>query len=287
MEKNRSTSFGGYLKTVRLEKGINLSAISKQTRISKDTLAALEDEDHARLPAEVFVKGFIRAYARAVGVDGDVAVNGFIESRRLLGESSQLKADETGTRSKTGARLLIILGILLALASVVVFMMRTTQTVKVEEPAATPQPPETAVVKKAPAVVKDPVPVVKEPLPPVPPGVPPEPVLPVKPGKTPTPGESAAGGLQTPKETVSPEEVAARTRQHVHIQALEETWLKVIVDSLTTNEYSLAPGDILELAADKGFNLLIGNATGIQLTFNDTPVPIPGKSGQVVTIQLP
>ena len=61
----------------------------------------------------------------------------------------------------------------------------------------------------------------------------------------------------------------------------------MIIDSLNTNEYSLAPGDTLELEADKGFNLLIGNATGIQLTFNGNPVPISGKSGQVVTIQLP
>ena len=92
---------------------------------------------------------------------------------------------------------------------------------------------------------------------------------------------------QVAKAVSSPETTVARPRQHLHVQAVEETWLKVISDSLNTTEYNLLPGDTLDLVADKGFSLLIGNATGIKLTFNGTPVAIPGKSGQVVTIQLP
>jgi hypothetical protein len=33
--------------------------------------------------------------------------------------------------------------------------------------------------------------------------------------------------------------------------------------------------------------LLIGNAGGILLALNDQPVSVPGRSGQVVTLQLP
>jgi hypothetical protein len=50
----------------------------------------------------------------------------------------------------------------------------------------------------------------------------------------------------------------------------------------------LKPGDLLELEASSGYNLLIGNAAGVQLTLNGKPVEkFLGKSGQVVTIQIP
>ena len=64
-------SFGRYLKNMRLEKGIHLATVSKETRIGIHNLALIENEDHAHLPAEVFVKGFLRAYAKAIGADGD------------------------------------------------------------------------------------------------------------------------------------------------------------------------------------------------------------------------
>ena len=280
MEKKRSTSFGEYLKTVRLEKGIRLSDISSQTRISKDTLAALEAEDHARLPAEVFVKGFIRAYSRVVGADGDVAIQRFVDSRSPGDVGSRFKPDETGPRTRTGARLLIFLCVFVVIAAVAVFVMRPAKSVKTSEPAGPPRPAATAVEKKAP-------PAVKEAPPPVPTEVLPEPVVPAAPETVPAPAENPVAGPQVEKAAASQEAAAPRTRQHLHIQVVEETWLKVISDSLNTDEYSLAPGDTLDLEADKGFNLLIGNASGIELTLNETPVSIPGKSGQVVTIQLP
>ncbi len=280
MEKMRSTSFGEYLKTVRLEKGIRLSDISGQTRISRDTLEALEAEDHARLPAEVFVKGFIRAYARVVGADGDVAVQRFTENRPLVDEGRRFKPDETGARSQTGARRLIFLGVFVVIAAVALFAMRTTEPVKTDEQAVPSPPPEAVVIKKTP-------PVEKETPPPVPPEAQPVPSVAAAPEKVPAPAENTMAEPQIQTEAVPSEAVAPRTRQHLYIQVVQDTWLKVISDSLSTNEYSLSPGDTLELEADKGFNLLIGNATGIQLTFNDSPVRIPGKSGQVVTIQLP
>jgi cytoskeleton protein RodZ len=283
MERKRSTSFGEYLKTVRLEKGIRLSDISSQTRISKDTLAALEAEDHARLPADVFVKCFIRAYSLVVGADGDVAIQRFVDSRPLGDVGSRFMPDETGPRSRTGVRLLVCLCVLVVIAAVAFFVMRPEKSVKTSEPAVQPRPSETAVVKKTPPVVKEMPLVAKE----TPPPDPTEPAVPAEPEIVPAPGENIVVGPQIQMAAASPEAVAPGPRQHLHIQVVEETWLKVISDSLNTDEYSLAPGDTLDLAADKGFNLLIGNASGIELTFNETPVSIPGKSGQVVTLQLP
>ena len=69
-----SLSFGQYLQSIRLEKKISLEKVSDETRIGLGTLKLIEKEEHENLPAEVFVKGFLRAYARAIGADGEEAV---------------------------------------------------------------------------------------------------------------------------------------------------------------------------------------------------------------------
>jgi len=68
---------------------------------------------------------------------------------------------------------------------------------------------------------------------------------------------------------------------------LEDTWLKVIIDEKDSSEHTLTSGDKLELEATSGFNLLIGNSGGVRITLNDKPVTLSGKSGEVVTINLP
>lgn len=88
--------------------------------------------------------------------------------------------------------------------------------------------------------------------------------------------------VQRPAETPEPQ-----TGYLLEINAVEETWLKVIIDRLDTKEYLLNPGDSLELKAASGFNLLIGNAAGINLKLNHQPIALDGKDGQVITRKLP
>lgn len=71
------------------------------------------------------------------------------------------------------------------------------------------------------------------------------------------------------------------------VHAVEETWLKILVDDKPSKEYRLKRGDRLELAAAEYFNLLLGSATGAKLTLNGKPVTIQGKSGQIVNLDLP
>jgi len=271
MEEKKSPAFGSYLKTVRLEKGIKLSTISEQTRISKDTLAALEKEDHSRLPAEVFVKGFIRAYARVVDADGDVAVKGFVESCQQLGERSPPRTDLAGGRPPTRWQGWFLLGILMLMAIAGVWVWRTMSAVNGEEQVTARPPVEPPAVEKSSPTV------------PEPPAGPEPQEAKVLPSVQTSPAATPA----TPTATLPAEQTIDQSRQRIQIQVIENTWLKVITDSLTTTEYSLSPGDTLELEADNSFNLLIGNATGIELNYNGEPVRIPGKSGQVVTLQLP
>jgi len=71
------------------------------------------------------------------------------------------------------------------------------------------------------------------------------------------------------------------------IHAVKNTWLKVIVDDQEMVKYRLKMGDRLDLTAVLRFNILIGNAEGVQLTLNDRPFPVSGKSGQIVNIEIP
>jgi hypothetical protein len=43
----------------------------------------------------------------------------------------------------------------------------------------------------------------------------------------------------------------------------------------------------LELEGSSGFNILMGDAKGVELTLDDKPFKIFGKEGQAVTFQIP
>ena len=62
---------GAYLKRQRDVRRISLETISVATKINVRTLRAIEDEDLEHLPSPVFVKGFVRSYAREIGLDSE------------------------------------------------------------------------------------------------------------------------------------------------------------------------------------------------------------------------
>src|SRR5512132_1998694 len=68
-------SFGEELKREREIRGISLKEIADSTKISKRFLEAIERNDHKTLPAPVFTRGFVREYARYLGLNVDDMVN--------------------------------------------------------------------------------------------------------------------------------------------------------------------------------------------------------------------
>ncbi len=66
---------GGYLKKEREARGISLEEISEVTKISMEFLRAIENNEFNKLPAEVFVIGFIKSYAKFIGLDENEVVN--------------------------------------------------------------------------------------------------------------------------------------------------------------------------------------------------------------------
>lgn len=60
---------GTMLKAARERRGLTLTEIANITRISRTTLAHLEDDNFDELPAQVFVRGFLRNMARELRLD--------------------------------------------------------------------------------------------------------------------------------------------------------------------------------------------------------------------------
>src|SRR5260221_211955 len=71
-------SFGERLRREREMRSVTLEEISESTKISRRYLEGLESEDFNLLPGGIFNKGFVRAYARYVGIDEDQAVADYV-----------------------------------------------------------------------------------------------------------------------------------------------------------------------------------------------------------------
>jgi len=72
------SSFGGDLRRERELREVSLPEISEATKISMKFLHAIEENQFDVLPGGVFNVGFIRAYAKHIGVDDDEMVNNYL-----------------------------------------------------------------------------------------------------------------------------------------------------------------------------------------------------------------
>jgi cytoskeleton protein RodZ len=80
MQRTRPSppSFGEELKRERLLREVSLEEISAATKISVRLLTALEAGNLAKLPAPVFIRGFIRAYSLYLGLDPVEKINTYL-----------------------------------------------------------------------------------------------------------------------------------------------------------------------------------------------------------------
>jgi cytoskeleton protein RodZ len=92
-------SFGEKLKLEREKHKITLEQISNSTKIGTRMLQALEEDRFNQLPGGIFNKGFVRAYARFVGLDEDQMVADYLEaSGDAPPVSTEIAAQEDGAR---------------------------------------------------------------------------------------------------------------------------------------------------------------------------------------------
>jgi len=155
--------FGPYLQTIRIERDIRLEQVAEETRIAVSTLEAIEAEDFNRLPPEVFTKGFLRAFAQAVGADPAEAVRRYEARCRLLQRSTDADQEPHSIRSGSRGRMAVALLLLAALVAASLFGYHywagDSREVSTLPQAASPDPP----VAQAPDVASQPSEAVKSP----------------------------------------------------------------------------------------------------------------------------
>jgi len=119
--------FGDTLRRAREQRNMSLRDIAQKTRISVRWLEALEEARLDGLPAAVFVSGYLRSYARAVGLDGQALITRYhallrergepAASDRRIGLSRRSAAWKHGAMwLLLGALMLVVLGTLLVVA---------------------------------------------------------------------------------------------------------------------------------------------------------------------------
>lgn len=88
-----SLTLGEKLRQAREERGFTLSEVSEQTRISSLYLESIENDDYRTLPGGIFNKGFVKSYAKFVGLNEQEALADYssILADSQISESSELK----------------------------------------------------------------------------------------------------------------------------------------------------------------------------------------------------
>ena len=251
-------TLGEELKRLREEKGLSLRQVSDATHIGTRFLQAIEADNYSILPGGIFNRGFVRSFARSVGLDEEQALVLYNQQLEVQGgetprvNAPSLEGIEEDTSSPWGSIALIVIILLLlsagiytayrwfkgsAVAQDIVNVTRSTPT-----PLPTPTP-ETTESQAA-----------------------------VSPSPSASPGES-------PSASPSPSPSVPSSLQ-VRIQVTNnQCWLKVTTDANKPVEGTLNTGDVREFSANEKMILSVGNAVDISATLNGRPMKLPLKKG--------
>jgi cytoskeleton protein RodZ len=139
MEKE---NFGSVLREAREKRRLSINEVARKTKVTHSSLSVLESGDIDRLPPDVFVRGFIRSYAKMVGIS-DVEPLGLyqkaVDERRRTEEAlvaqprppverSESPEDEGQPQRKgIGLAVFVIIVLLLATITWSLFLRQTPQ----------------------------------------------------------------------------------------------------------------------------------------------------------------
>lgn len=309
------------LKEQREKLGRELKEVARITRIKVSYLKAIEEEDFAKLPVEVYTKGYIREYAKFLGYPSDAAIapyEAYLEEIRggkkknltdILSEdiektpsfesesldySQQSHAKGTVPDLQTGLPVSLggviesgmppprqkgVLGVkgfsqrILVAASIAGIAL----LIYLLLPGG----------KSAPPVQQKTDPGVQYKIPDVSP-----PVQDARQEKTTQSAPVGQAGISDTPLTPSDKsgdknKVVQKKRHNLDITATDKTWIQIIIDGADKKEMLLNPGEKVNYEANQSIGLLIGNAAGVKLKFDDKVFENLGDKGQVVTLNFP
>lgn len=244
-------SLGETLRQARLDRGASLADAEQETHIRRKYLEALEAEDYGALPAMVYTRGFIRSYARYLGLDAegtlDLATPGRAREERpaLRPATPQLSAGRPLTlRIFVVFAGLILAGLLLTYLwgqynSFVESLGEAEQVSAGRGGAAGPPRP-------APA------------------------------------GSPAVAAVPSPPAGPSPAPAATPERGVVvEARVTDRTWVEVWVDGVSQLQATLQAGSARTFSGNQSVRMRVGNAGGVQVVVNGEPKGSLGDRNQV------
>jgi len=278
-------SLGSLLRKSREERHIDLDEAASVTRIRRHYLEALENEEWSKLPSQVFIKGFLRSYAEFLGLDEEMVRNCYMRTSPFQKYEPHVLKE---IRPQPGRwHLISIIPVFaLVLIAAIIFLKRSNISIveKTFQYLQTQQPVEKKEKALEPedSIVQD---------------------------------DKENEGLFLPDEKPAEqeEEITSKSKSVEDTMVLEEptipiekedeqppsprfilsadvtsqTWIAIYTDDEPVKEYLLQPGETMRWTADRGFDILVGNAGGIEFFLNGEEVGHLGPEGKVVRVKLP
>jgi cytoskeleton protein RodZ len=295
-------SFGAQLKQERERKGVTLEDISLTTKIGTRMLRALEEEHFDQLPGGIFNKGFIRAYARCLGMDEEQAIADYLiatgatpPAKKSENEQAPILEPPSREENPTTAGLpwgtfaVVLLIVALGFAA---WGFYSRESEKEASDSAAPvknaiaaNPPNTSPVtaaeqsqlekEKKPAESVDSSAPTSNPIqPPVATAVATQPIP--SPAVSPAPPTSANSQPQPAVPSNAPLLLV--------IKAREDSWLSISVDGeIVTRALLTAPAQ-KSVRAQNEIVIKAGNVGALDFEFNGKKLPTQGDYGEVKTL---
>lgn len=252
---------GARLRAARENRGLSLETAAEALGVSDEILGALEADDYGRLGAPVYVRGYLRKYARFLDLDGDELVRDY--EREASPHDPEVRAHATSALPpQSGMRWLA-----LAVATVVIVALviggiwawrylRHAQTAR--------RAPSTAVSKTAiqPAAV------------------------------TAASGKTAGSAVSppVPPGAAASKSAAAQAGLDLVLSTHKPCWIEVTGVGGKRLYYNLAPSDkTLTFHADRGaLKVFLGDADAVDVTVNGKAFPIPAgtRSGNTARFEV-
>lgn len=114
---------GERFRAAREERGLTLSEVGEQLRIRSVYLAAIEEKNWKAIGAPVYIRGFLRTYARFLGLDPEEAVAEFNAATGATPTPSTSPEAPAGTPQRSLAPLIWVAGIVaIALIGFVIYL---------------------------------------------------------------------------------------------------------------------------------------------------------------------
>lgn len=259
-------AIGSDLREAREQRGLTLRDISERTKIRQAVLRAIENDDFRGLPGSIIMRGFLKAYAREVGLDPDEMGRRYTEEVEApaVDETLQLQAGG-GASGESGQRVfpMAIAAVALLLVVGYWFWRPAPSSRSVTETAR-----QTAVQPPAPEAT-------------TPPGD-----TPVPSASATAPASSTAVSPAAASATAGAAADAAADGLRVELQATEASWVAATADGQQVTYRVVGAGERVEMRVTKEAVLRIGVPTGVNVSVNGQPLKPYGRPGMPTTLRI-